>query len=73
MTILQDNQVYIFQTRETPQQVGFNFGPELNNNFFNVTQSYSAKSGIHHPYGKFVKVRTQQQQARTSDIDLVDR
>lgn len=51
------NQVYIFQTRESPQQVGFNFGPEVNNNFFNVTHSYSSKSGIHHPYGKFVKIR----------------
>ena len=30
--------------------------PELNNNFFNVTHSYSSKSAIHSPYGKFVKV-----------------
>jgi len=54
------HQVYIFHTRESPQHmgnIGFNIGPEVNNNFFNVTHSYSSKSAIHSPYGKFVKIR----------------
>ena len=31
--------------------------PVINNNFFNVTMTYSSRSAVHVPYGRLVQVR----------------
>ena len=51
----------MFNTLEAPIHnqalyPGGNLDPSINNNFFNVTMTYSAQSDVHIPYGKIVKV-----------------
>lgn len=56
-------QVYMFNTLESPRHSitfaphSLNYDPSINNNFFNVTMTYSAKSAVHIPYGRIVQVR----------------
>ena len=56
-------QVYMFQTLESPlHSITFaphslNYDPSINNNFFNVTMTYSSKSAVHIPYGRIVQVK----------------
>ena len=53
----------MFNTLESPIHSltfaphSLNHDPIINNNFFNVTMTYSTQSEVHVPYGKIVQVR----------------
>jgi sporulation protein YlmC with PRC-barrel domain len=53
----------MFNALESPQSSAainpqsLNFDPSINNNFFNVTMTYSSKSAVHIPYGRIVQVK----------------
>jgi sporulation protein YlmC with PRC-barrel domain len=53
----------MFNTLESPFNSAvlapwsLNYDPSINNNFFNVTMTYSSKSAVHIPYGRIVQVK----------------